>query len=366
MKKRKDGRYQRKFTVDGVHCVVLGRSKAELDRKEYEKRQQIESGQATRKNPTMNEYFEKWIAAQEGHLKVATVYGYKSVYQTCRNIKIGSVCFGSLRLLDVTTDDIRELQASLSNQLHTATVNNKMGIIKAMFNSAMNENRIQFNPCKPVKNLKRKEPETRETIHRALTNEEVTLFMDKAKDSFYYDVYRLALATGMRTGEIEALTMRDIHDGFIWINRTVTRAETGGQTLGDSPKTHHGERRIPLNESIKEILEHQKGINAMLYGNIVSMNDCLFKSPKGQIIDDSRLNANIKKICKEIGIEKFAMHAFRDTFATRCIEAGINPKTLQELLGHANFNITMSLYGHVQDDTKIAAMETLQAYTGAM
>ncbi|MCR4786010.1 MAG: site-specific integrase [Lachnospiraceae bacterium] len=366
MKKRKDGRYQRKFTVNGVHCVVLGRSKAELDRKEYEKRQQIESGQLTRANPTMDEFFNKWIEAQELHLKTSTVYGYRSKYRLCKNIKVGATSFGQLRLREVTTDDIRELQTGIAKRVKTATVNNRMLLIRSMFNTAVNENRILYNPCKAVKDLKRKEPESRETIHRALTDDEVNAFMEKAKDYFYYDEYRLALATGMRVGEIGALTTRDIHDGFIWINRTVTKAETGGQTIGDSPKTHHGERRIPLTENIKQIIEHKKSINSMLYGSIISLDGRIFRSPTGRIIDDSRVNAEIQKICKETGIEIFTMHAFRDTFATRCIEAGVNPKTLQELLGHANFNITMTLYGHVQDDTKIAAMETLQAYTGSL
>ena len=53
------------------------------------------------------------------------------------------------------------------------------------------------------------------------------------------------------------------------------------------------------------------------------------------------------------------MHAFRDTFETRAIENGMNPRTLQELLGHSNFNLTMSLYGHVLNDTKCKAMDEL-------
>ena len=63
------------------------------------------------------------------------------------------------------------------------------------------------------------------------------------------------------------------------------------------------------------------------------------------------VDREIKRICKVIGIEEFTMHGFRATFATRCIEAGMNPRTLQELLGHTNFNLTMSLYGHVVNDT---------------
>ena len=69
------------------------------------------------------------------------------------------------------------------------------------------------------------------------------------------------------------------------------------------------------------------------------------------------IDREIKRICKDVNIEHFTMHAFRATFATRAIESGMNPKTLQEILGHSNFNLTMSLYGHCLMDTKKQAMD---------
>ena len=67
----------------------------------------------------------------------------------------------------------------------------------------------------------------------------------------------------------------------------------------------------------------------------------------------------IKKICKAAGIAPFTAHAFRDTFATRAIESGMNPKTLQEILGHADISITMNLYCHVMEDTKVRQMNNI-------
>ncbi len=71
------------------------------------------------------------------------------------------------------------------------------------------------------------------------------------------------------------------------------------------------------------------------------------------------LNREIHKICKAAGIDDFTMHAFRATFATRAIEQGINPRTVQELLGHADFSMTMNLYGHVLNEAKSEAMQQI-------
>lgn len=92
---------------------------------------------------------------------------------------------------------------------------------------------------------------------------------------------------------------------------------------------------------------------------MVSMDDLIFKAPERGLLMATPLDREIKRICKVAGVEPFTMHAFRATFATRAIENGMNVKTLQEILGHSNFNITMSLYGHCLTDTKQAAMDTM-------
>lgn len=58
----------------------------------------------------------------------------------------------------------------------------------------------------------------------------------------------------------------------------------------------------------------------------------------------------LNRIAEKMDIDSFSMHNLRHTFATRCIEAGMRPKTLQKLLGHSNINLTMNLYVHVSED----------------
>ena len=68
-----------------------------------------------------------------------------------------------------------------------------------------------------------------------------------------------------------------------------------------------------------------------------------------------------KKYLKECGISGFDFHALRHTFATRCVEAGVDPKVLSEILGHASVKITLDLYVHPSEDIKRSAIEKLFA-----
>ena len=90
-------------------------------------------------------------------------------------------------------------------------------------------------------------------------------------------------------------------------------------------------------------------------------HDTVFISGNGNPIDNSTYNAALRKICDKAGIPRISMHTLRHTFATRCIEAGMQPKTLQEILGHAKIDITMNVYVHVMEDRKNREMSSVES-----
>ena len=362
-KKRADGRYCKSFTYNGKKYFAYGTSQADAEKAAYEKKLALEAGKQDHDNPRMTLYYEKWAANRQGVVKEATLRIQAHHFNTVKDATIGNTTFGMLRLSEVTPDDIRTLQQYLSEKGNsTQTVNDKIAFISHMFSDAIKERYITFNPCTAVKNLKRTEETARNTIHRALTLEEQSTFFEAAKNSFYYDVYRMALLTGMRAGEIGALYSSDIYDGFIHISRTVTRIETGAYIIGDDTKTAASARTIPLTEDIKEVLEHQKKINRMLDDGekVTSIHDTIFKAAERGLLLPTPIDRDIARICKRVGIEKFTLHALRATFATRCVEQGMPLKTLQEILGHSDFSMTANLYSHVLENTKVEAMEKIK------
>ena len=362
-KKRSDGYMKKTFTVDGKRYYVYGKNAKELFEKEKLKREEIERGFEVRNNPTFSQYYERWEGDRAGSVSECTIRGQRKAYNVISQIYIPSASrtFGELKVKDVKKEDLQIVQKELLNARKTRTVNDYMALVNHVMKDAMKERIIDYNPCVLLNKLKRTEEQARDTHHRALSKEEQAAFFncDRCKSSYYYNVFRMAILTGMRIGEIGALKYSDIKGGQIHIERTITRTETGAYKIGDSAKTEAGRRTIPINDSIQEVLDSQKELNSLLDGNVLAIDDTIFKAPERGLLMATPADREIKRICKKIGIPHFTMHAFRATFATRAIESGVNPRTLQELLGHSNFNITMSLYGHVLNDTKAKAMNSL-------
>ena len=357
-KKRADGRIVKTFTFNGKKYFAYGHDKQEAERKAVEKLQELESGKENHDNPYFKSFYERWSDNRTGSVKEATLRVQQHHFNTTSKILINGVPFGNYRLSEIKPDDIRILQKELLKSGNSErTVNDKIAFISHIFHDAIKERYLEYNPCSPVKALKRTDKRARDTIHRALTLEEQKAFFEAAKKSYYYDVYRFAILTGMRIGEIGALYTSDIYDNMIHVERTVTRTQSGSYVIGDDTKTWNGKRTIPVNDAIREVIEHQKELNRLLDGDkVTSIHETIFKAYDRGLLLATPADRDIGRICKRIGIEKFTLHGLRATFATRCIEQGMQPRTLQELLGHADFGLTMNLYGHVVDDTKEKAM----------
>lgn len=368
-KGRSDGLKVATFTFDGKRYYCYGHTVKEAKEKVEEKRRELEAGQYKKsKALTFSEYYERWAEARAGAVKGATLRKQSFQFEAAAAVAIdqNGKTFGELLLSDIETQHIRILQKALLTRTDKTgnpakgkkertpqTVNDIIAFVSHIFHDAVMERAIDWNPCNGVKNLKRKEQPARETIHRALTEEETRRFLEVGRESWYYNLYRFLLVTGLRCGEAGALTMADIKADRIEVRRTITKNEHGVYVIGDTPKTSYGQRTIPMTEAIRTVLKDQQEQNAALWGEkVVNLNDTIFQTSWGNLLAVANVDRDIDRICKKAGIQKFTAHAFRDTFATRCIERGMNPKILQDLLGHSDFSLTMSLYAHSMEDTK--------------
>lgn len=168
----------------------------------------------------------------------------------------------------------------------------------------------------------------------------------------------LCLCTGMRIGEVCALTWEDINTdtGLISINKTIQRIYTTENGIGktelimDTPKTKNSVREIPMSRDLLRMLKSVKKIvNSSFY---VLTNEAKPTEPR-------TYRNYYKGFMDKLEIPYLKFHALRHSFATRCIESNCDYKTVSVLLGHSNISTTLNLYVHPNTEQKKKAINQM-------
>lgn len=232
--------------------------------------------------------------------------------------------------------------------------------MSSMFSDALENGLIVSNPvARGVKCPKKPEKST-----KVLTLDEQNKFLDAAKESVNYFHFLFVLQTGVRSSELRGLRWEDIDfsNRSIHIRRNVTHDSSSRKFITGNLKTNSGMRDIPMTQTVYDILMKIKNQQTQHQRKVLSFEfaDHIFLNRNGNLLPNSNYDRYLEKLCVKAGIEKISMHTLRHTFATRCIESGMKPKTLQKILGHANISMTMDLYVHVTEDEKQKEMQKFE------
>ena len=363
VRKRKNGTLEKRFTVNGKRYSVYGKTTRILSQKERELREQLQKGLLSENlEITLDLYFEEWILRKQSTVKDATLYRYRSQYRN--NI---SPLLGRRKLSRITRREVYVLQQDLKNRFDPNTANYILRILRMILSDAVNDELIAKNPVTSIRALRTDSLKAIKTVHRALTEIEQTVFMQAAKDSYYYEYFALLLQTGLRSGEAAALQWGDIdyEKNLIHVSKTLTFSNEGHVIVG-TPKTSAGNRDIPMNESIRKVVRTQRYRLYNQFGEAALSNDApVFLSVTGRTLHNRSGNRELQRILQKLEEERtpirhFTLHALRDTFATRFIEQGGSPQTLKAILGHKSLGMTMDLYSQVLPNTKQKEMNQLK------
>ena len=347
---RANGTYQARF-VD-----KFGKRRQKKSKKLQEVRQWLADATYIDKHSDLDQaadmlvdaWFEYWIGIKKQTVRPNTVRNYSERYE--RNIK--SV-IGNKLLTDVKPVHCQKIFSNMAEEGYkTTTIYQTRIALYNMLEFAKENDVLINNPCKKsVKSDMGKPSEKKE----ALTIDVQKKFLEAVVGYSYENQYRFVLQTGLRTGELIGLKWSDIDfkNRTMKIERTMEYRYSVGEWRVGPPKSKSGYRTIPLTDEAIRILENQKAKNKSLKLVPIEWSDTVFLCRKGTPVKNSTYDTGLFKYCDRVGIPRFSMHILRHTFATRCIEAGMKPKTLQHILGHSNIGITMNLYVHITEDEKL-------------
>lgn len=353
---RKDGMYTGRFTTRS------GKRKQKYFHKLQECRAWMADAQFEDEHgsvlfsdsPTADAWFEYWINEVKGdNIRLTTKGNYRKYWKN--NI---SPLIGTMELKDITPMHCQRILNHLNERHKMSTIRTHRTFMWSVFECAVENDLIEKNPVRrSVRATGGEKTEGRES----LTVEEQKVFLLGAEKSAYYNEYAFVLQTGIRVGELIALKWSDIDfkNRKLRIRRSASEIPKQGFVIGE-PKTKSGYREIPLTEEAINILCRQKEKNAQKKIIPIQYADYVFLNRNGNLIQKSAYNQGIYIICDRLGIKHFSMHVLRHTFATRCIESGMQPKTLQAILGHSKIDMTMNLYVHVTEAHKAKEMELIE------
>ena len=375
---RKDGKYSARYSNKQgrrleKHFDTLVEARNWLADAEYNDRHNLITA-----DPEMT--VEEWYTYWMDYLICVLAPNSRRYYEERYRINVRAV-IGSMRICDVKPMHCKAVLNRMETTYAGSTIRQAYITMGTMLKSAVMNDIIAKHPMNGVRYTK---PVRAVDDIKYLTVEEQEKFLEAAERSHNYRQYALLLETGLRTAELIGLTW----DAIDWKKRTLTvnksleYRHSQGYWRAGPPKTQKSYRTIPLtdkaysilkscydekdqrkqSETLSQVLEYidsRTGEKKCLI-----MHDLVFVNWRtGEPAKNSSYDTHLYKLCDEAGIKRFCMHALRHTYATRAIERGVQPKVLQQLLGHASIKTTMDRYVHVTDESLVNAIRQFQQAT---
>jgi len=320
------------MVIDGKRKFFYGRTKSEvlLKIKEYAEKKE--------KGPLFTDLVDSWLEEHETKVTDGTMRPYRTAVKRLKKR------FAGKYISEISAKELNNFIVSLGKQnLSHKTVCHHLSVINMIFRQAMIDGYIESNPAEFIsipRGLKK-------TPRELPSDEDIEKVKNAVNEPFGLLAY-FALYTGMRKGELLALTYQDIDrkNKTISVNKSVYWK--GSKPYLKEPKTEAGKRVIPLLDDLAAVLPNQH------IGYV-------FPGPNNGLMGHSYFERHWNKYKKATGIQ-CGLHQLRHAMATFCFEAGLDEKDAQDILGHADITTTRNIYTHIREKRRSVNAQKLNDY----
>lgn len=258
--------------------------------------------------------------AKRASLKSSTLRGYREVLKDYLR-----PAFGKMEVSDITEEDVARFQADVSKKVSAVRTNNIMGLLRHIMKVCLRRKLIAENPTIEVRSLTEKQPDI-----DPLSKDELDLALSMI-EPHYRPLFTCLAWTGARPNELLALRWKDVDfkRDKIRINKGRVRGPE------DLPKTASSSRIVPMLSVVRATLEQAKKQDTM------HLDGYVFTTKSGQPID-KHLDHVWRTALREAGLRNCPSYQLRHTFSSLCLENGVTPGRLVNLLGHSTLKLRSS------------------------
>ncbi|WP_377271655.1 tyrosine recombinase XerC [Peterkaempfera sp. SMS 1(5)a] len=352
---RTDGRYEARVYVpqpDGTRKrkTVYGRIWEECDTKRQELVRRDRQGIPTpTRSAKLSEWLPYWLEEFVRPERKRTTY---AKYETHLRLYLLPL-LGSKRLETLSTADVRRMVAEVSKRASSATAKESHRVLRSALTAACREelvsrNVVQLVPAPRV--------EARET--KLWDLEETLAFLEATRADPLHTAFVLAVALGLRRGEILGLRWSDINLDRRTLAVRLQLQRVRSELYTDSTKNRRT-RIIPLPLMCIAPLRWQRmrqSAQQRAAGADWQGGDYVFTTRSGRSIEPRNLSRSFERISADAGLPRIRLHDTRHGCATLLFAAGVAPRVVMEILGHSQIAVTMNIYTHVSDDNRREAM----------
>jgi integrase len=358
-RREQDGRWVAALTVaeGGKRKYLTGKTRQEVQQKLARAVRDRDDGLSCGDGRQgVGDYFARWLASAGPNLRP----GSRRAYERDVRLRIARH-LGPVTLAKLSPQHLQSLYGTLlASGLSSTTVHACHVVLHKGLSDAVKLGLVARNVSELVA-----APRVRQTEMHVWSEAETRRFLDatKASGDRQYALYALALATGMRLGELLALTWRavDLRHLRLSVLRSVD-VDHGVAEWGE-PKTRRGKRQISFSADVAAVLgEHRarQNVERLAVGPAWDDAGLVFPDEVGGALSHARVYPRHFLRCVErAGVPPIRFHDLRHTFATVMLGRGVNVKVVSEMLGHADVAITLRTYFHVQPGMQRAASEEM-------